>query len=93
MDIDFEQFEQFLIKRDKKRPNTRPMSCMPDGHNRHYSTIEPYNQQSLFKKPDKIGCTIRVSTYEKSNYSHIKSITKRQGQAPYMTLSVYKRSY
>ena len=63
MDINFEQFEQFLIKKDKKHPYTRPMTCMPDGHARHYSQLEPYNQQLLFKRPDNIGYTIRAPTF------------------------------
>lgn len=66
MEIDFKRFEEFLTKKDKKNPYYRPLTSLPCHRQKNLSTLESFKEQSVFRRPEKIGYTVRLPSYERS---------------------------
>jgi hypothetical protein len=50
MEIDFQKFEDYLIRKDKKNPDYRPLTSAPYSRPRNISTLESLQNQNIPKK-------------------------------------------
>lgn len=66
MEIDFHKFENYLIKKDKKNPDYRPLTSLPYNRPRNMSALESIQNQQLPRKSPQIGYTLRMHPNERS---------------------------